>query len=253
MYPKRPRKRSRLAAANASTIASGASSGWPIERSATVLSPNSARSRSPSMNMRRIQPPSWSCARDHRGNRQQPRWQGLTHAGRAGDAAGVPAERVVAVEDLTRDRGAVQRPEGIDHDRELVGLARAIERRLERSGLRSMRQSADMVCERALADPASCRVVALDVVQHLVRVEVAVVVREHDRLGVPVELARHERADHDVVGLERLMDRRRHVKASGARLEIVDVEGHRVDGPVPADRRPTDGGRARTGSHGSRA
>src|SRR5579863_4617508 len=56
-----------------------------------------------------------------------------------------------------------------------------------------------------------------------------------DRLGIPVELAWHERADHQVVRLKRLMDRRRHMETTRARLEVVDVERHRVDRPVPSD------------------
>src|SRR5579863_3314316 len=108
-----------------------------MERSATVSSPYAARRRSPSMNMRRIQPPSWSCARDHR------EIATLGDAGRAGNAAGVPAERVVAVVDLPRDRGAMQRPERVDHHCKLIGLARTVERRLERTGLRPMGKSAD--------------------------------------------------------------------------------------------------------------
>ena len=95
----------------------------------------------------------------------------------------MPAERVVAIEDLARDRGAVQRPEGVDHHGELVGLARAVERCLQRTGLRTMGEATDVMRERPLTDAAPRRVVALDVVQDLIRVEVAVVIREMDRLG----------------------------------------------------------------------
>src|SRR5579864_4890522 len=203
-----------------------------MERSATVSSPNSARSRAPSMNIRRIQPPSWSWARDHL---EIPT---LGDAGGTGNAASVPAERIVAIEDLAGDGGSVQRTEGVDHDRQLVGLARPVQGGLECSGLRTVREAADVMRERALADPASRCVVSLDVVQHLIGIEVAVVVRQVDRLWVPVELARYERADHEVLRLERLMNGRRHVKATGARFEVVDVEGHRVDRSVPTDHVP---------------
>src|ERR1019366_6847881 len=98
-----------------------------------------------------------------------------------------------------------------------------------------MRQPADVMRERTLADAATGRVVALDVVQHLIRVEVAVVIGEVDRVGVPVELARDERADQQVGGLERLMDRWWYMKTTRAGLEVMNVERDRIDCPVPSD------------------
>ena len=50
---------------------------------------------------------------------------------------------------------------------------------------------------------------------------------------MPVEHPRAERADHEVRPLERLVHGRRHVHASGDRLEVVDVERVRIDVPVP--------------------
>ena len=64
------------------------------------------------------------------------------------------------------------------------------------------------------------------------------------RERVVVELARAERADHEVRPLERLVDRRWQVQAARARLEVVDVERVGVDVAVPARRRRTGGSRA---------
>src|ERR1700694_30021 len=92
-----------------------------------------------------------------------------------------------------------------------------------------------MVGERPLLDAAPSRVVPFDVIEDLVGVEVAVVIGEHHRLRIPVELARHERADDQVLRLKRLVNRGRHVKTSGPGFEVVDVERHWVDGAVPTD------------------
>ena len=61
------------------------------------------------------------------------------------------------------------------------------------------------------------------------------VVRNHDRLRMEVERTRAERADHEVVRLEGLVRRRRHVVLADDRAEVVDVEAVRVVAAVPAD------------------
>ena len=50
-----------------------------------------------------------------------------------------------------------------------------------------------------------------------------------------VDLARHERADHEVRALEGLVHRRRLVQPAGDRLEVVDGDAARVEAAVPAD------------------
>src|SRR5438270_3820495 len=119
MYSNRPGSRSTAAARNASATASPGSRGCPSERSATASSPCSARSRVPSLNMRRIQPPdsSWDLVQ-----RETVTAAWSRDAGGAGHAAGVPAEGIVLVEDPASDRGAMQGTEGVDHHRQLVGL-----------------------------------------------------------------------------------------------------------------------------------
>ena len=60
-------------------------------------------------------------------------------------------------------------------------------------------------------------------------------VRDRHRERVEVELARAERADHEVLALERLVRGRRLVDAAGDRLEVVDRERPRIEVAVPAD------------------
>ena len=90
--------------------------------------------------------------------------------------------------------------------------------------------------ERERGDPhaPAAHEVAGDVVDDLVAVDVAVVVGGRDRQRVVVELAGHERADHEVARRERLVDRGRLVDAPGDRLEVRDVEGERPQVAVPA-------------------
>ena len=71
--------------------------------------------------------------------------------------------------------------------------------------------------------------------EHLVGVDVGVVVRDLDRVRVEVEQAGHERADDEAVARERLVHRRRLVDAPDDRLEVVDAERERVHAAVPAD------------------
>ena len=129
-----------------------------------------------------------------------------------------------------------ERPEGVDHDGELVEPLRA-EAALDRARLRAVRVPARVQRDRAAADARALAglVVAADVEHDLVAVDVGVVVRHRHGQRVVVDLARHEVADDEVVALEDLVHRRRLVHAAGDRLEVGDVEGVRVEAAVPAD------------------
>ena len=130
----------------------------------------------------------------------------------------------------------VQRAERVDHDGQLVEVLGA-DRPLGRAGLRAVGEAGRVQRDRALLDAGAAAglVVAAGVEQHLVGVDVVVVVRHRDRQRVVVDLARHERADHEVRPLERLVHRRRLVHPAGDRLEVVDRERPRVEAAVPAD------------------
>ena len=88
---------------------------------------------------------------------------------------------------------------------------------------------------RADRDPLARAEVAGDVVDHLLRLQIAVVIRDRHRLWVEVEMARTERADDEVRPLEGLVRGRRLVDPPGDRLEVVDRERPRVQEAVPAD------------------
>ncbi len=61
------------------------------------------------------------------------------------------------------------------------------------------------------------------------------VIRDWYREWVEVELARTERADHEVAPLERLVRRRRLVDPARDRPEVVHRERPRIEVAVPAD------------------
>jgi hypothetical protein len=93
---------------------------------------------------------------------------------------------------------------GVAHDGELVRLAHP-DRLLREPGLRPVRNPRRVEGDRPDLDPLSGREVPVDVVDHLLRVQVRVVVRDRNRERVEVELARTEGADDEVVALERLV------------------------------------------------
>ncbi len=146
----------------------------------------------------------------------------------------VPGERVVGLVEFSRERRQPQRLEGVPHDRELLGPPRA-QRGLDEARLRPVRQAARVQGDHPDVHALARAELAVDVVDGLLGLDVRVVVGQRDRLRVVVELARAERADHEVLALEGLVHRRRHVDAAGDRLEVVGVERVRVDVAVPAD------------------
>ncbi len=147
---------------------------------------------------------------------------------------GGPRRGVGGVVELERGLCRVQRAEGVAHDRQLVGVGGA-EGLLDGARVRAVRDALGVQAHRPDVDAPARLVVALHVVEHLVGVEVRVVVGHRHRFRVEVEHPRAEGADHEVVTLERLVDRRRHVELADDRREVVDVEDVRVVAPVPPD------------------
>src|SRR5690242_1638721 len=88
---------------------------------------------------------------------------------------------------------------------------------------------------RADLDALAAAEVATDVVDHLIRVNVAVIVGYRHRLGMILQLAWAERAEDELWPLKRLMNRRRLVDTPRNRLEIVDAEGVGIEETIPAD------------------
>src|SRR3954469_16696277 len=89
--------------------------------------------------------------------------------------------------------------------------------------------------DRAHLDALPRAEVAGDVIDHLLGLQVRVVVRDRHRERVEVELARAERADDEVLPLEGLVRGRRLVDSARDRLEVVDRERPWVEVAVPAD------------------
>src|SRR6188474_1987940 len=119
--------------------------------------------------------------------------------------------------------GDPERMERVEHHRELLRLLRP-DGCLGGPWMRSVRDPRRMERERADLDAAPAHEVPVHVVEHLVRIDVRMVVRHRQGVGVIVVETRHERADDEVAALEALVRRRRHVDAPGDRLEVLDVE-----------------------------
>ena len=145
----------------------------------------------------------------------------------------VPAQRVLGLVDVLPQRRQLQRAEGVPHHRQLVGVLLA-QRLLHRAGLGAVRQAGGVQGDAADVHALARGVVAGGVEHDLLGLDVRVVVGQRDRLGVPVEHPRRERADHEVRALEGLVGGRRQVEAPGARLEVVGVERVGPDVAVPA-------------------
>src|SRR5205814_10150734 len=99
----------------------------------------------------------------------------------------------------------------------------------DRARVGPVRDAGGMERERGKLHAAAAHEVTGHVVDDLVAVDVRMVVGRRDRERVVVELAGYERADDEVPGLERLVDRRRLVDPAGDRLEVRDVEPERPE------------------------
>ncbi len=146
----------------------------------------------------------------------------------------VPGERVLAVVEVARERRQAQRVERVAHDRQLARLVQP-DRLLGEPRLRPVRQPGRMQRDRADVDALPRAEVAGDVIDHLLALQIRMVVRDRDRERVEVELARAERADDEVPAGEGLVRRRRLVDPPRDRLEVVDRERPREQVAVPAD------------------
>src|SRR5688572_32873321 len=97
----------------------------------------------------------------------------------------------------------------------------------------SVRNAVRMVRDAAELDALAAHELTRRVVQHFVRIHVAVVVRSGYRFRVEIIRTRAEGANNEPVTLESLVDRRRLVHAPYDRLEVVNVERPRIEVAVP--------------------
>jgi hypothetical protein len=100
----------------------------------------------------------------------------------------------------------------------------------------AVRDAVGVQRERRFLDTATAAELPANVVEHLVRFDIAVGEGHLHRIRMVIQEPRGERADDEAtVALEGLVDGRRLVDGAGDRLEIVRVERERVDATVPAD------------------
>src|SRR5262245_58029272 len=145
-----------------------------------------------------------------------------------------PGERVGRVVQVPRQRREPQRTERVAHHGELLGAAGA-EGALDEPRRRPGRPPRRMERDGLQLDPLPRSELTGDVVDHLLGLQVRVMVWQRHGHRVVVQLAGAERADDEAGALEGLVHRRGLVDAPGDRLEVVDVERVRVDVAVPAD------------------
>jgi hypothetical protein len=144
-----------------------------------------------------------------------------------------PAPVVIFIFDGQGVLGELEGAESIDHHRQLAGLFGA-DALFHRAGVRPMRDAAGVQGDHAPLHVLAAHEVAIHIVEHLVAVDVAVVVGRRDGQRVVIVQARHERADDEVVRLEGLVHRRRLVYPPGDGLEIVDGKSVGVEVAIPA-------------------
>src|SRR3954451_3252461 len=116
----------------------------------------------------------------------------------------VPRVGVLAVVEILRELRELERMERVAHHSELVRLVRA-DRFLREAGLRAVREPGRMERDRADVDAAARAELAGDVIDHLLGLQIRMVIRNRHCEWIEVELARAERADDEVPSLERLM------------------------------------------------
>src|SRR5579875_3536830 len=150
--------------------------------------------------------------------------------------AGRPAPRVPLVGRLPRRGTQHQRRERVEHHRRLVG-ALGVNRSLDASRLGAVHETGRVQGERADPDagPPAAHEAPTGVEEHLVGVDVGVVVGDLHRVGVEVERPGDEAAHDEAGALEGLVDRRRLVDAAHYRLEVADRQGERPRAAVPPD------------------
>src|SRR5215207_4392003 len=145
-----------------------------------------------------------------------------------------PASVIRGILDLERLLRDLEGAKGIHHHRELVGRLRA-DGCLGATRMRAVRNPVGMMRDRAELDPLAAHELARRIVEHLVRVHVAVVVGRRYRLGMEVVRTRAERAHDEAIPLEGLVHWRWLVHATDDGLEVVDVECPRIELTIPAD------------------
>ncbi len=139
---------------------------------------------------------------------------------------------VIIVFNGKRFSGHLQGTERVDHYGEFFRFGFA-DASLVSPGVRSMRNACRMQRNVATINAGSAHKITFYVVQNLIRIDVGMIVRCRNRLGVIIVHPRHKTADDKGIGLECLVDRRGLVHAPCDGLEIVDGHGIRKVVTIP--------------------
>ena len=107
--------------------------------------------------------------------------------------------------------------------------------RLDSARVRAVGNALRMKRKRTRLDALARFVVAFNVIEHFIRVEVGVVVGNHNRLRMKVKRSWTKRTNYEVVRFECLMRRRRHVMLGHDWAEVIDVEAVGVVAAIPTD------------------
>src|SRR6185503_21015722 len=99
--------------------------------------------------------------------------------------------------------------------------------------MRAVRNAVRMMRDAAELDALATHELAPGVVEHFVRIDVAVVIWRRYGFRIEVVWSRAERADDEAVALEGLVHRRRLMHAPDDRLEVVDVERPGIEVAIP--------------------
>src|ERR1700722_7831954 len=98
--------------------------------------------------------------------------------------------------------------EGIYHDRQFPGLLGA-DTALDGPRMRPMRDTPGVQGDHPPGNMFTAHKIAVDIIQDLVTVDIAVIVGSRNRKRMIIKKPRTKRTDHIVMSFERLMHRRR--------------------------------------------
>src|SRR5690349_13019523 len=143
-----------------------------------------------------------------------------------------PAIGISRIIDSLRHSRKMQGMEGIDHHRHLFRMF-SPKTLLNHAGLWPVGNTTRMQCNRCFFDAAPTAKVAIDIVEHLIAIDIAMVVRDRHRQWMIIQLSWHKRANHKVRSLERLMDRRWLMYTSRNWFEIVNIQDPGIGATIP--------------------
>ena len=96
-----------------------------------------------------------------------------------------------------------------------------------------MRDTMRMEGDGTRFDPSATPELSSNIVQDFIGFDVAVSIRDFDRLGVRIQHSRSKGTDYKTGRLKGLMDRRRLMDRAGDRLKVVRIEGKGIHHAIP--------------------